>query len=192
MTLYATYNSTTMRIISYVQSNMPPNLTDHPELAFRAMDADPPAFAPAGHMFDGNFAVVPCPVSLDALKAAKCDAASAYLAARIAGGFTFGGTRFQIDAASQSQITAMGALAVGSIADPAGSPWAAGFYWVAADNSHVSMDAAVTYAFARAVALYVGGCILHLRTIKDTITGAADEAALDAIDVAAGYPAASG
>ncbi len=191
MTLYATYNSTTMQIISYVQSNIPPDLTDHPDLAFRAMDADPPAFAPAGHMFDGSFAVVPCPISLDALKAAKCDAASAYLAALIAGGFTFGGTRFQIDAASQSQITAMGALAMGSIADPVGSPWDPGFYWVAADNGHVPMDAAGTYAFARAVALYVSGCILHLRTIKDTITRTADQAALDAVDVT-GYPEASG
>jgi len=111
--------------------------------------------------------------------------------ARIAAGFTWSGKLYQIDTNSQARIAAMGALALGSIADPVGSPWNAGFYWVAADNSHVPMDAAATYAFARAVALYVSGCILHLRTIKDMIAGAADQTALDAVDVATGYPAAS-
>jgi len=122
---------------------------------------------------------------------AKTQAALAQYSARIAAGFTFSGTLFQIDPVSQGQIAAMGALALGSIADSANSPWNGGFYWVATDNSHVPMDAATTYAFARAVALYVSACILHLRAIKDAIAGAADQAALDAIDVSAGYPAAS-
>lgn len=129
--------------------------------------------------------------TLDDAKAAKRTLAEANMRARIAAGFTWSGTLYQIDPDSQTRIAAMGALALGSIADPAGSPWNAGFYWVGADNSHVPMDAAATYAFARAAALYVSGCILQLRTIKDTIAGAADQTALDAIDVAAGYPAAA-
>jgi hypothetical protein len=139
-----------------------------------------------------NGALVRYVPTLGDAKAAKTALAEANMQARIAAGFTWSGKLYQIDADSQTRIAAMGALALGSIADPAGSPWNAGFYWVAADNSHVPMDAAATYAFARAVALYASGCILHLRTIKDTVADAADQAALDAVDVTAGYPTASG
>ena len=79
----------------------------------------------------------------------------------------------------------------GTITDPAGSPWPGGFYWIAADNSHVAMDAPTLYAFGRAVAAYVSACVLTLRAIKDAIAAATDQATLDAIDVAAGYPTAS-
>ena len=139
-----------------------------------------------------NGALVRYAPTLDDAKAAKRTLADATMQARIATGFTWSGKLYQIDAGSQTRIAAMGALALGSIADPAGSPWDGGFYWVAADNSHVPMDAVGMAGFARAVALYVSGCILHLRTIKDTIAGAADQAALDAVDVTAGYPVASG
>jgi hypothetical protein len=106
-------------------------------------------------------------------------------------GFTWTGALFQIDSDSQARIAAMGIMALGTITDPAGSPWPPGFYWVAADNSHVAMDAAAMYAFGRAVGSHVSACVLRLRAIKDAIAGAADQAALAAIDVTAGYPAAS-
>jgi hypothetical protein len=47
------------------------------------------------------------------------------------------------------------------------------------------------YAFGRAAGAYVSACVLRLRAIKDAIAAAADQAALDAIDVTAGYPQAS-
>ena len=139
-----------------------------------------------------NGILLPYAPTLADARAAKAAAAEAQFAAILGAGFTCSGKLFQIDADSQTRIAAMGALALGGITDPAGSPWPAGFYWVAADNSHVPMDARGTYAFARAVALYVSGCVLHLRTLKDTIAGTADQAALDTIDVTAGYPPASG
>jgi hypothetical protein len=126
--------------------------------------------------------------TLDENRQARTLLATTQMDARIAAGLIWSGTLFQIDPDSQTRIAAMGALALGSITDPAGSPWIDGFYWVAADNGHVPMDAATTYAFARAVALHVSGCILRLRAIKDAIAGATDQAALDAIDVTAGYP----
>ena len=122
---------------------------------------------------------------------AKLAAASNYQAGQIAAGFTYGGALFQIDSDSQTQMAAMGIMALGSITDPANSPWPDGFYWVAADNSHVPMDAATMYAFGRAVAGYVSACVLRLRAIKDAIAAAADQASLDAIDVTAGYPTPS-
>ena len=121
---------------------------------------------------------------------AKTGAAVAHYNALIAAGFAQGGTLFQIDSAAQAQIAAMGVMALGSITDPAGSPWPAGFYWIAADNSHVPMDAAAMYGFGRAAGAYVSACVLRLRAIKDAIVSAPDQAALDAIDVTAGYPPA--
>jgi hypothetical protein len=123
-------------------------------------------------------------------RTAKVAAAQAIYDGLIAAGFTYGGVAYQIDPDSQTQLAAMGLMALGSITDPANSPWPAGFYWVATDNSHVPMDAPTTYSVGRAVAGYVSACILRLRAIKDEIAAAADQAALDAIDVTAGYPTA--
>jgi hypothetical protein len=53
------------------------------------------------------------------------------------------------------------------------------------------MDAAACFGFSLAVAAYVSTCILHCRAIKDAIGAAVDQAALAAIDITAGYPAAS-
>jgi hypothetical protein len=136
--------------------------------------------------------VIARPPTLADARAAKVRAATARYAALIAAGFTDAGTLYQIDPDSQSRIAALGVMAMGSITDPANSPWPAGFYWIAADNSHVPMDAPTMYAFARAVGGYVSACLLRLRAIKDAIATAADPAALDAIDVTAGYPAAMG
>ena len=138
-----------------------------------------------------NGALVPYAPTLTDAKAMAAGAAMLHTGNLMDAGFTYGGVLYQIDAESQSQLAAMGALAVGSMFNPADSPWPTGFYWIAADNSHVPMDAATTYSFARSVALYVSACILQCRAIKDAIAGAVDEAALDVIDVTAGYPTAA-
>jgi len=167
-----------------------PDLSAEPTLAAIAC-TDAQRRNPSAFMVVGG-AVVDWAPTLDSNRQAKAIAAAGNFAALIAGGFTFSGVSYQIDADSQTRIAAMGIMALGSITDPANSPWPGGFYWVAADNSHVAMDAAALYAFGRAVAGYVSACVLRQRAIKDAIAGAADQAALDAIDVTAGYPAASG
>jgi len=60
----------------------------------------------------------------------------------------------------------MGVMALGSITDPANSAWPEGFYWVAADNSHVRMDAAAMYAFGPRRRAYVSACVLRLRAVR--------------------------
>jgi len=183
---YLIYEPATAKALFVQQSRNPPTLP--PE--YRFIEVEPGTVIDRGDTVVDGVLVRYVPTVAD-LKAAKASAAEAHFQGLIAAGFTWSGTLFQIDDASQTRIAAMGALALGSIADAAGSPWDGGFYWVAADNSHVPMDAAATYAFARAVALHVSACILNLRAIKDAIAGAADQAALDAIDIAAGYPVAS-
>ena len=135
--------------------------------------------------------VVTAPDPMIAARATAVAGAAGYYQRLLAAGLTWSGTLYQIDPDAQAQIAAMGIMALGSITDPAGSPWPAGFYWIAADNSHAAMDAPTMYAFGRAVAAYVSACVLRLRAIKDTIAAAADQTAIAAIDVTAGYPAAS-
>jgi hypothetical protein len=123
-------------------------------------------------------------------QAAKIQAAEAQQAALIAAGFTFQGHLYQIDQDSLFNINAMGGLALGSITNAPTSPWPAGFVWIAADNSKIPMDAPTCYAFSRAVGGYVSALVLRLRALKDAITVATTQAALDAIDVTASWPAA--
>jgi hypothetical protein len=120
-------------------------------------------------------AYVPYAPTFADTQAAKVATAEAFYGGLITAGFTYNGVRFQIDPQSQTQLAAMSLMALGNITDPVNSPWPAGFYWVAADNSHVPMDAPGLYAFGRAVAGYVSGCILHLRAIKDEIASAPDQ-----------------
>ena len=191
MNLYATYDLTTRRIIGWHQSNCEQSADDCANTGARMVPGPRPPFSPQGYVFDEDFNICPFEPGLAEHRLAKRNEAADDFAARMAAGFTCSGALFQIDGDSQQNITAMGALALSSVIDPTANPWPGDFYWIAADNSHVAMDAAATLAFARSVATYVSSCILRLRAIKDAIAAAADEAALEAIDVTAGYPAAS-
>jgi hypothetical protein len=106
-------------------------------------------------------------------------------------GFTIQGATMQIDAASQANIGGAVSAALLSSQNPTDFSWDSGFYWVAADNSHIAMTAAQMVAFGHAVFEYVRLTRMNIRAIKDAIAAAAAQAALDAIDVTAGYPAAS-
>jgi hypothetical protein len=193
MKLYATYDLTTLRIVGWHQSDGDQAAEDGTNTGVRVVPGPRPPFSPQGYGFDGNFNIIPFVVGLEEARQPRLAEAWTYFNGLFArpNGFTISGTLFQIDSASQVQMAAMGVMALGSITDPANSPWPEGFYWVAADNSHVPMDAAAMYAFGRAVAAYVSACVLRLRAIKDAIAAAPDRATLNAIDVTAGYPAAS-
>jgi hypothetical protein len=188
--LYAIYDTASRKIVQLAASATVPDLSALPALAAQPIGAAPAASV-TGSMFDAAFNIVPYVPTLSENQRAKSAAASAWQAGLIAAGFTWSGSLFQIDADSRTNIAAMGIMALGSITDPANSPWPSGFYWVAADNSHVAMDAPTMYAFGRAVAAYVSACVLRLRAIKDAIAAAPDQATLAAIDVTAGYPPAS-
>ena len=184
--IYATYDVTTRKILGWHSTEPAP---DQGRASY-LYEGEPPLPTMPGWMFDADFKVVAYGFDLPTAQRLKGDEAWQYFGGLMRAGFTYAGTLYQIDTAAQANLAAMGIMALGSITDPAGSPWPAGFYWIAADNSHVPMDAAAMYAFGRAVAAYVSACVLRLRAIKDAIASAPDQAALDAIDVTAGYPQA--
>jgi hypothetical protein len=188
--LFAIYDAASRKIVQFTSSFSTPDLSAHPDWAARPIAAMPTG-ATSGYMFDADFNVAPYAPNLPENRRARAIAAQAHYDGLIAQGFVYSGKLYQIDPRSQTQLAAMSLMALGSITDPVNSPWPANFYWVAADNSPAPMDAPGLYALGRAVASYVSGCILRLRTIKDEIATAPDQQALDAVAVTAGYPEAS-
>jgi hypothetical protein len=184
--IHAVYNTTSRHIVSFVDSPIAQDLSTHPELASRAISTQP-EFLQAGYQFDDAWNLVPRTQTQSQKLAAKIAEAEMYFGGLIQGGLVYGGKLYQIDSESQTQMAAMSLMALGSITDPVNNPWIDGFYWVAADNSQVPMGAPAMFAFGRAVASYVSFNILRLRTIKNAILAAQDQAGLDAIDVTAGY-----
>ncbi len=101
------------------------------------------------------------------------DAINAERDRRIAAGFTFQGKRFDFDPDSVANITGAGAtagiaVAMGAVADDL--RWVdrrVDFTWLAADNSHVPMDALTCFAFARAAMQHKQAHIFAARALKD-------------------------
>ena len=135
-------------------------------------------------------ALVPRVFTLVENKSAKATAAASYFSNLffLPNGFTFGGKLFQLDDASRANISAGVNDALTTLSDPTHYPFQIP-YWVAADNSHMALSGPDDMiAFGRACLAYFQGCRVRFRAIKDAIVAAVDQAALDAIDVTAGYP----
>lgn len=90
---------------------------------------------------------------------------------------------FDSDPASRANIT--GAVTMALIAQSAGSPFSIG--WKLADNSVVTLNAAQMIAAGLAVGQRVAACHAHAQSLGIAINAASSHAALDAIDVSAGW-----
>lgn len=123
--------------------------------------------------------------SLDELKADKWEQAKAERNRRIAAGCTVPGVGvFDTDEVSRGNIT--GAVTMALVAQAAGSPYSIG--WKLADNSIVTLDGPGMIGAGVAVGQYVAGCHANAQALGLAIEAAADQVALSAIDVAAGWP----
>lgn len=151
-----------------------------------------------GWAYDGETFAAPllAPLPLPERAAAMADAVNAIRDDRTANAFVFAGVLFQLDdARSQPRITAMGAdarFAVLGGAQPGNLRWADpdhDFGWIATDNSVMPMDAQTMVAFSDAAKLWVSRHTFAGAAIKKAIAAAEDHAALDAIDIEAGWPA---
>jgi len=111
---------------------------------------------------------------------------AAELNKRNAAGFVYQGKPYQLDDASQARITALVVKADRAAAGLPGATWSGKF--IAADNTEVTFTASEFAAFAEAASDIVIARRLYAREIKNTILAAADVAALDAINVSAGWP----
>lgn len=141
---------------------------------------------------DGSFAAAPEPLTV--IK----DRASASVMMkrddRIASGITFGGKVYQTRPDDRENIAGAAQLALMAVINGAQAGdlrWHGGdedFVWIAEDNSLTPMDAQTVMAFASAAADMKSACIFHARGLKEAIDAAADEAAVAAVDIEAGWP----
>ena len=132
---------------------------------------------------------------LAARKAAIKDAVMGLRDARIDNGVTFSGHAFQTrqddreNVQGAAQLAALWIMAGG---DPASLRWHGGtsdFAWIDASNALRTMSAATVIDFGKAVAAMKSAAIFNAFAIKAAIDGASSHAALDAIDINAGWPA---
>ncbi|WP_375453707.1 DUF4376 domain-containing protein [uncultured Methylobacterium sp.] len=141
-------------------------------------------------------------IPLATLRAEASAQVMATRAARIVGGFTFQGVRYQTrdddreNIAGAAQLAFMALVAGakagdlfwdGSVDPVTGAP--VPFAWIAEDNGTVTMDAPTMVAFGKAAAAFKQGCIFAAFTLKGAIERAPDAAALAAIDLTQGWPA---
>jgi len=128
-------------------------------------------------------------------KAALKDSVMGLRDARIGNGVAFGGHAFQTrpddreNVQGAAQLAALWIMAGG---DPASLRWHGGtsdFAWIDASNALRTMSAATVIDFGKAVAAMKSAAIFNAFAIKAAIDGASSHAALDAIDVNAGWPA---
>lgn len=92
----------------------------------------------------------------------------------------------RVDTDSDSQIKVSGAVQMAMLAQMAGDPYS--IDWTMADNSQVTLDAAGMMQMGVTVGEHVKACHAAGTNIRAAIEAAADEAALAAIDITAGYP----
>lgn len=93
--------------------------------------------------------------------------------------------RMDTDPDSQRKIN--GSVTAALIAQQQGQPISV--EWTMEDNANIVHDAAAMIAAGVAVGQHVAACHAHALELKDEIEAAADMAALDAIDIEAGWPA---
>jgi hypothetical protein len=140
----------------------------------------------------GAEAVLPAPTLAEA-RAAKVAAINAQRDLVLAAGAPYGSARIAVHDGARADLSGMAAYATTVLitaATPAPIAWPDSYAlgWIATDNSRVPLPTAADgLALAAAVGAWYGAVVQHARTLKDQALAAADLAALDAIDVTAGW-----
>ena len=118
-------------------------------------------------------------------KDAKLHAVNSLRDQKEAAGFPYFGKTFDSDERSAARI--FGAVQAAQAALSAGQPFV--IDWTVQDNTTVTMDAAATIGMSVAMAQHAGALHVYARSLKDQIAAASTQAALDGIDIGAGWPA---
>ena len=169
-------------------------LDDPAYLAWRArvpgLEPTPWPLDEAGEATDGALQEVLAPYGIRVRRAdALLAAIDALRAAKLDAGAPIAGQRVAIGDGSRADMGAMAttALAAVSGAVPWPDSYAAG--WIAISNVRIPLpEPADGLALAATVGDWYARIVQHARSLKDAVLAAEDDAALDAIDIAAGWP----
>jgi hypothetical protein len=97
------------------------------------------------------------------------------------GGVVINGATIRTDETSQMKLN-------GAVALFANDPTLTAVDWEAQPGVWVQVDAATMKAIGVAAGRHVQACFSHARALSEAVNAAADQAALDAIDIGAGWP----
>lgn len=134
---------------------------------------------------DGNEPQGP---SLNEVKASRWTEAKAFRELATCGGCPT--PKGRVDTSDGSQIKISGAVQMAMIAQAAAQPFS--IDWTMEDNSVVPHDEAEMIALGVAVGQHVATCFATAVAIREAINSAESVEAVQAIDVAAGYPSNGG
>lgn len=123
---------------------------------------------------------------IENLRAHKTALAVIERQARIDAGFDYQGHTYQI---ADDDLSVMDRFMLGLTV---GFPSPHGGYFRDVDNVNVAMSDVELGAFIQVAAVYSGGLRAALHVLKDAIADAADQAALDLVDIDAGWPLNNG
>lgn len=129
---------------------------------------------------------------MDDIRAAKIAAISASADALLsAGAPVASGLHVALDDGSRADLTAMASTATAASASAVSWPESYSRGWITIENVRIPLATpADGLALAASVGDWYAAVIQHRRDLKDAALAAGDAAALDAIDIAAGWPAA--
>jgi hypothetical protein len=144
-----------------------------------------------GDPTERGYSPTPPSRSLDDLRADKLAAIiSAADALLTTGAPVESGLHVALDDGSRADLTAMAATATAASAGAV--PWLDSYArgWITVENARIPLvTPAAGLALAASVGNYYAAIIQHRRDLKDAALSAEDAAALEAIDIAAGWPA---
>lgn len=151
-----------------------------------------PQEAAVGWSFDGaNWsAPVEPPPSMEDLRKAKIDDITTFGDTLLsAGAPVAGGLHVALDDGSRADLTAMAATATAAASGAVAWPDSYARGWIAIENVRIPLATpAAGLMLAASVGNYYAAVVQHRRDLKDQALAAVDAAALDAVDISAGWP----
>lgn len=160
----------------------------HPDIAATFIEARDPV--DIGWKYSGTEFTEPPPIGLGVLKAGKVAQVNNLLLARLATGYVLpGGFHIAISDEVERRLTSMGTTAGFAVLGITSWPEDYRRGWITEENIRYALpEPADGLALATAVGAYTAALIQHARDLKDAALTAQDAAALDAIDIEAGWP----
>jgi len=143
-----------------------------------------------GDPIERGYTTAPPPPTFEELRSSKIAAiVSAANALLITGAPVDSTLHIALDDGSRADLTAMAATATAAASGSV--PWPESYArgWITIENIRIPLTTpSAGLALAASVGNYYAALIQHRRDLKDAALAAEDEAALDAIDIAAGWP----
>lgn len=139
-------------------------------------------------------ALVPAPLSIEDTRIMRIAAVDRRRDGLLALGAPAGGYHIALDEGGIRSD--MGSMATTALAAISGAvPWPIAYQrgWITIENIRIPLPTpADGLALAASVGAWYAGLVQHARDLKDALLAAGDEAALDAIDIEAGWPPSEG